>query len=432
MNSRALAAKIIQHVLSGSSLSEQLAEQLPLINPRDQAFVQAICYGTCRWYGWLDAVLNLLMPKPLKTKDRDIYCLLLIGLYQLHSMRTPEHAAVSETVKAVTSFKKPWAKRVVNAVLREFLRSKTTLEAQLIKNPTASFSHPDWLIQALQTDWPDDWQMVLTANNQHPPLVLRVNAQKNTRDQYLAILAENGIPAVANGISPVGIDLTTPVDVTKLPLFNKGFVSVQDAAAQLAAELLALAPGQRVLDACAAPGGKTAHLLEQQPRLAEVIAIDNKAERLTSVKATLQRLQLNANCLTADAGEPNAWWDGKPFDRILLDAPCSASGVIRRHPDIKLLRRATDISKLAQEQLRLLTALWPLLQPDGILLYVTCSVFAEENTNVVAKFLQSQEDVIEEKILVTWGKQCAFGRQILPGMHGTDGFYFAKLRKKRI
>lgn len=423
MNLRAIAAEtIFKVVIEGASLSDAMPEKLS--DARDQAFLQALCYGVCRRYFYLDALLQQLMDKPLKAKDQDIYILLLVGLYQLIDMRVPAHAAIAETVDAVKKFKKIWAKGLVNAVLRNYQRHATELQETLQDNLSAEYSHPMWLIEKTRQEWPVDWQAILTANNQHPPLALRVNQQKITREQYLTSIPAHILPETQSGIV-----LEKPLDVQQIPGFLTGEVSVQDGAAQLAAELLMLAPGQRVLDACAAPGGKTAHILELQPQLAELVAIDRDEKRLNSVRENLQRLQISATLIAADAADTTHWWDKTLFDRILLDAPCSASGVIRRHPDIKLLRRPTDIAKLAIEQLRLLEALWPLLKTDGLLVYATCSIFTEENTRVLQTFLQAHPEAKIDRITTEWGKECAVGKQILPGMHEMDGFYFARLRK---
>jgi len=410
MKARVLALSILQKVI----IEKRALEKIPQTN--DAPFVQALCYGVCRWYYRLDFILQYLMPKPLKKKNQDIYCILLIGIYQLSEMRIPAHAAVSETV-ALT--KKTWAKALVNAVLRNYERQKNNIEVALSKNLVAFYAHPEWMIDKLKSAWPDDWEEVLKANNQHPPFALRVNLQKITREAYLKKYSGNVfvIPE-----TDAGIVLKEPCPVLELPGFLEGEVSVQDGAAQLAAFLLMLSAKQRVLDACAAPGGKTAHILESQPDV-DLIAIDKDPERLKDVRENLNRLKLSAKCIAGDAKDTKAWWDGRLFDRILLDAPCSGSGVIRRHPDIKLLRQPEDIAKLAEEQKRLLKALWPLLKIGGILVYSTCSIFPDENVAVVQEFLKSTKDAKEEKILGN------FGKQILPG--NLDGFYYARFKKKR-
>lgn len=429
MNLRAQAANVISKVLAGHSLTEVLAASMTsLADVRDQALLQAICYGVCRWYFRLIFILNQLLEKPLKSKDADIMALLLVGLYQLSDMRIPAYAALSETVAAVQAFKKSWAKNLVNGVLRHFQRNSEDLLSSAQENLVARFSHPAWMIEKIQQDWPACWETILQDNNQHPPFALRVNQQIMTRDHYLQQLLEKNISAICLPETAAGLYLDHPLNVTELPGFQQGAVSVQDGAAQLAATLLQVAAGHRVLDACAAPGGKTSHLLELAPT-AEVVAIDHDESRLHTLQDNLQRLRVSAICQAADVGDTDAWWDGKLFDRILLDAPCSASGVIRRHPDIKLLRRSSDILALSAEQMRLLQAVWPLLKTNGILLYATCSIFTAENVDVMSAFLANTPNAAEEKITAAWGIPQAVGRQILPGMHNMDGFYYACLRK---
>ena len=432
MNIRAAAANVIAEVVKhGKSLSDCLPKALTQFpEQRDQALLQAICYGICRRYFYLEALLDALLEKPLKEQDHDLYALMLVGLYQLTDMRIPDYAAVAETVEATKIFDKAWAKGLVNAVLRNCQRRSEELQAQINKNPEALYSHPEWFIGKIKKYCPTQWEAILTANNAHPPFALRVNQQQISRADYLQKLAAQSIAAEPLTETVSGIVLAEASDVNQLPDFETGEVSVQDGAAQLAGSLLDLTSGLRVLDACAAPGGKTAHIAELQPDLAALIAIDNDARRLESVKENLTRLRLQAVCVHGDAADSHKWWDGVPFDRILLDAPCSASGVIRRHPDIKLLRRPEDVAQLVKEQWRLLTALWPLLKIGGVLLYATCSIFPQENSQVVARFLGETPDAEEEKIEADWGISCPIGKQILPGMQGMDGFYFARLRKR--
>ena len=430
-NPRLLAARLVDGVLhQGDSLSAVLAKQLvSLDDPRQRALAQELAFGTLRWFYRLDRVLGQLLTKPLKTKDRDLYALLLVGLYQLLVLEMPAHAAVSETVEAVRGFGKDWAAGLVNGVLRTSLRRSRPLLAAADTDPQSLWSHPQWWITRLRHDWPEQWQEILQANNQRPPMVLRVNRRQCDRGSYLMRLESAGIEAQALPFPETAIVLLKPVAVDSLPGFRSGAVSVQDAAAQLSASLLMLQDGQRVLDACAAPGGKTGHILEYPARLAEVVAIDKDAGRLDKITDNLRRLQLGATCLAADAGAPPSWWDGRLFDRILLDAPCSASGVVRRHPDIKLLRRADDLQALSEQQNHLLDALWPLLGSGGILLYVTCSVFKLENSDVVQAFLGRHRDARELPLDAEWGRRQTIGRQLLPGEHGMDGFYFARLIK---
>lgn len=431
-NLRLFAARIINDVTEGRSLSDALTTSLPsLKESRDRAFVQALCYGVCRFYSRLDVILSHLLKKPMKAKDSDLHALLLVGLYQLMAMRIPEYAAVTETVNATEQLNKPWARGLTNAVLREYLRRRQAIDDEIKSDAEAEFAHPEWWLEALETDWPTEWQAILTANNAHPPFSLRVNQSRLTREDYKLALQAKGLSATDIVETSHGIMLSEPVSVEELPGFSAGDVSVQDGAAQLAAELLLLEKGQRVLDACAAPGGKLTHIREIQPDLAAVFAIEKDATRIPSIKDNLARLKQQATIICDDAADVQSWWDGKLFDRILLDAPCSASGVIRRHPDIKLLREREDIEAFAEEQLHLLVSLWPLLAPGGFLVYATCSVFPQENSEVIKDFLSTQADAQEDKLVVEWGLPCAVGRQILPGMHAMDGFYFARLKKEK-
>jgi len=414
----------------GESLSGLLANQLQTIDdPRQRALAQELAFGTLRWYFMLEAVLGKLLKQPLKNKDRDIHALLLVGLYQLLVLGTTAHAAVNETVEAARCSGKSWAVSLVNGVLRNAQRRAAELLASVERNPSARWSHPVWWIAQLQHDWPQHWQQILEANNQRPPMVLRVNRLRTDCAAYLERLQAAGIRGRQLHCADAAVVLDEPVSVDRLPGFHGGLVSVQDGAAQLAARELQPAAGQRVLDACAAPGGKTGHILELAPELQELVAIDSDPRRLGKIRDTLSRLQLEAKLIAADAGDPQRWWNGKPFDRILLDAPCSASGVVRRHPDIKLLRRFEDLEALSRQQQRLLEALWPLLAPGGILLYVTCSVFRKENTEAVQAFMSRHADAREMPLAPEWGIAQPAGRQILPGEQGMDGFYFARLTK---
>jgi 16S rRNA (cytosine967-C5)-methyltransferase len=427
MNLRGLAAQILSRVINdGQSLTAALENQLPkLYDHQDRAFVQALCYGVIRHYYSLTCTLQQLLDKPLKTKDGDIQALLLVGLYQLQHMRVKSHAAVSETVSATRH--KPWAKSLVNAILRNYLRDAENLRCHTDRS--ASLNHPDWIIEALEQNWPDQSAQIMAANDQAAPMSLRVNLLQGSREDYLNRLQQLDINAQISAYSPAGIVLDQAINVEQLPGFAEGLVSVQDLAAQLAAELLDVKPGQRVLDLCAAPGGKTAAILEQQPGLQSLLAIDVDAHRLERVNDNLQRLNLQAETLAADASRPDTWAGDKQFDRILLDAPCSGFGVIRRHPDIKILRRASDIETLQGLQSKILNAAWQLLAPGGILLYATCSVLKPENEQQIAKFLASHPDASELAIEANWGMARPHGRQILPGDNQMDGFYYAKLGK---
>jgi len=428
---RGIAAAVVRRVADcGESLSGLLAEELQAIeDPRQRAFAQELSFGTLRWYFLLEAVLGRLLKQALRNKDRDIHALLLVGLYQLLILRMTAHAAVNETVEAARYSGKRWAVSLVNGVLRNAQRRDAELLASVELQPVARWSHPDWWIARLQRDWPQHWQQILEANNQRPPMVLRVNRLRSDSPGYLEQLQRAGIAARPLPGPDTAVVLDEPVGVDRLPGFRDGLVSVQDGAAQLAAPLLKLAVGQRVLDACAAPGGKTGHILELAPELELLVAIDSDTRRLAKIRDNLARLQLEAQLIAADAGDTQRWWDQRPFDRILLDAPCSASGVVRRHPDIKLLRRSDDVATLSRQQQRLLDALWPLLAPGGILLYVTCSVFRTENTEVVQAFMSRHADAEEIPLAAPWGIAQPVGRQLLPGEQGMDGFYFARLTK---
>lgn len=430
MNPRLAAARALSAVLAGkASLASSLPSQLERVSERDKGLVQELAFGTARWQPRLAALAAALLSKPFRKADQDVEALLLIGLYQLFYTRIPAHAAIAETVGCATALKKPWAKGLLNAILRRAQREGDSLLPALEKDPVVLTAHPRWLQKSLKAFWPDDWLSICEANNSHPPFTLRVNQRVDSRDRYLAQLSQAGVSAQATAFSPDGITLASPCDVNALPGFAQGAVSVQDEAAQLAAELLLLEPDQRVLDACCAPGGKTCHILESQTQLREVVAIDLEPQRLERVKANLQRLQLQATLLAGDARAVEQWWDGQPFQRILLDAPCSATGVIRRHPDIKLTRQAEDIAALAQLQGELLDALWPTLAENGILLYATCSTLPTENTEVIAAFLQRTHDAQELPFNAAFGKAQPHGQQLLAQTQGHDGFYYARLTK---
>ncbi|MDR8016732.1 16S rRNA (cytosine(967)-C(5))-methyltransferase RsmB [Ectopseudomonas guguanensis] len=433
MNPRLAAARALTAVLSGkASLGSSLPPQLDKVEHHDRALAQDLAFGAARWQPRLQLLADKLLEKPFKAADKDVEALLLIGLYQLLHSRIPEHAAIGETVGCAGALKKPWAKGLLNAVLRRAQREHEALFAELDRDPVLHTAHPRWLQKALKAHWPEHWQAICAANNAHPPLILRVNRRHGSRDAYLEELRGAGFAAEPCTFSRDGVRLLQPCDVTALPGFKEGRVSVQDEAAQLAADLLELKAGQRLLDACAAPGGKTCHLLEAEPALAEVVAVDLEEKRLARVRENLERLHLKATLIAADGRDTGAWWDGQPFQRILLDAPCSATGVIRRHPDIKLTRKPEDIPALAQLQGELLDALWPTLAPGGILLYATCSVLPTENSDTIAAFLSRTPGAQEAAIDGGFGLQPAHGRQLLPQLDGHDGFYYAKLIKTAV
>ncbi|MGE8059926.1 16S rRNA (cytosine(967)-C(5))-methyltransferase RsmB [Pseudomonas sp. NPDC089547] len=430
MNPRLAAARALAAVLSGkASLNSSLPAQLDKVDERDRGLTQDLAFGTARWQPRLDLLAAQLLQKPFKAADADVQALLLVGLYQLFYTRIPAHAAIGETVGCADKLKKPWAKGLLNAVLRRAQREGEALLAGMERDPVVRTAHPRWLQKSLKAFWPEQWEAICAANNAHPPMILRVNRRHHSRDAYLALLAEAGVSASACQYSRDGIVLAEACDVRGLPGFAEGWVSVQDEAAQLSADLLELAPGQRVLDACCAPGGKTCHLLEAEPGLAHMTAIDLEAKRLTRVRENLDRLQLDAELIACDARDTASWWDGKPFQRILLDAPCSATGVIRRHPDIKLTRQADDIPALAALQGELLDALWPTLEVGGMLLYATCSSLPTENTEVIDAFLARTPGARELDLATEAGLRQPHGRQLLAQEGGHDGFYYAKLIK---
>ena len=428
MNSRLAVVHILQQVLQqGRNLTDAIASFSERIDSSDQGWVQANCYGVIRFYPRLQFVCRQLLSKPLKKKDQDIELLVLSGLYQLMQMHNPDYAVVSETVNVTKKLKKHWAKNLVNAVLRNYLRQQQALKQKIEKNDEARYAHPAWWLEKFRHSWPQKWQAIVEANNQNPPMTLRIHIGVITRQEYLTQLREQGIEAEPGLHSPAAVRLKKPQDVRTLPGFEQGLVSVQDEAAQLAALLLQPQAGERVLDACAAPGGKTIHLLEQAD--ISLLALDIAESRLDKITQNLSRTHHQAELKQADVLEVESWWDGVPFDRILLDAPCSASGVIRRHPDIKLLRRADDIDELVKVQQQMLQRLWPLLKSGGMLLYATCSVLPEENTLQLQHFLQYQKDAEQIPLDGQWGTAQVAGRQILPGEDGMDGFFYALIRK---
>ena len=431
---RTIAALIIDSVLSQQrSLSESAPALLDqLKDPRERALAQEISFGVLRWYYQLDSLIASLLQRPLKRRHSLIQALLLSGAYQICHLRTPHHAVVSTTVDAAKQFGANWASALINGTLRNLIRKREYLLLNNDQSDQCKFAHPQWLINEIHDDWPEHWQQLLEHNNQLAGLSLRVNQLKTSRDHYLTELERAEIRALATPDSQTGITLAQSMNPVTLPGFTEGKVSVQDIAAQLAAPLLALKPGLRVLDACAAPGGKTAHILESEPKLSGLVAIDKSEKRNTLLRQTLQRLDLmdeKVTIINSDATETGQWWDGIPFDRILLDAPCSATGVIRRHPDIKYHRRKNDIETLVHIQRNLLNNLWPLLASGGRLVYVTCSILKKENRDQIAWFLDSQPSASELEFEASWGHKTQPGRQILPGEKGMDGFYYACLVK---
>ena len=428
-NIRAVAAAIFAKLLNHKgSLTYWFPAYTSQLTERDKRLVREICYGSCRWYPLLNWYLEQLLRKKLRKKDKDILALLIIGLYQLAFTRIPHHAAINETVNAVRVLRKPWAEKLTNGVLRSYLRLEKQLQYQAERQPGLLYAHPHWLLATLKESWPMHVDSVLKANNHHPPFTLRINQQQTTRAAYVAELTSRGIHVTTTDYSPWGIVAGNALPVDQLPGFATGAVSVQDEAAQFAAPLLQLKPKIRVLDACCAPGGKTCHIGEIEP-LTNLVAVDVDEKRLKCVYENLIRLNITAEVICADVSLPAEWWNGCPFDRILLDVPCSATGVIRRHPDIKLLRERQDITALVEQQKRLLKAVWPLLNPGGLLLYSTCSVLPEENASVIAWFIDRYKDAAHSPIIANWGVAQPFGRQLLPQIDGHDGFYYALVSK---
>jgi 16S rRNA (cytosine967-C5)-methyltransferase len=420
---RAVAARLVAQVLERRVPADDL---LPAegVAARDQPLLAALVFGALRWHYRLEWQARRLLDRPLSSDQAVLGALLRVGLLQLQELRTPEHAAVSATVDAASLVGARNARGLVNAVLRRYLRERAALAQAALDEPEARFAHPRWLIDAVRADYAHEWQRILDANNAAPPMWLRVNLARTTRAAYLDALAAAGLAAAPAADVDSAVRLAEPASVDSLPGFAAGEASVQDVSAQRAAGLLELAAGQRVLDACAAPGGKTGHILEATGGRSEVWAVDRDAARLTRVHENLERLGLDAKLVAGDAAEPAGWWDGMPFDRILVDAPCSATGVIRRHPDIKVLRRPQDVDAAARLQLRLLRALWPLLAQGGVLLYATCSVLKRENDAQIAAFAATEPEVGPAGAVA-----CL---QLLPEEAGGDGFYYAVLRKPHL
>ena len=426
-SARATAARIIAEVTQKKhSLNGLLTEALPLLAENERSLCQQLCYGVLRWYPQLDLISQQLIAKPLKKKDADIAALLLCGLYQLRQLRIPSHAALSETVNATKTLGKQWAKGLINASLRNYERQSNEIDVIIQQSYPARYAHPEWLLNRFKDDWPEQWRAIMDANNKQPPMMLRVNKQHTTRQEYLERLNANDILATEIAGCSEGLLLDKPCDVYLLPGFLEGHVSVQDGSAQHVAALMDIKPNQRILDACAAPGGKTCHILEQEPEN-EVIALDIAPNRLVQIEQNTDRLKLNATLIASDAADVEQWSDGQLFDRILIDAPCSGTGVIRRHPDIKQLRRPEDIASLAEQQHRLLNTLWPLLKPDGLLIYTTCSALKQENEQQVEAFLQQHPEAQENTLKIEPAQRRPFGYQRLPGDDNLDGFYYASI-----
>ena len=425
---RLLACRVLVSLLQHQGSLAGLLSAETLAKTQGPALLQEFCYGVCRWYPRLQFCLQQLLEKPLRSKDLDLQCLLLIGLYQLLFMRTPDHASVNETVEAAEAIGKPWAKALINGVLRSAQRRQAELDAKAERDYSVWYAHPEWLLRRLKQDWPQQYRAILDGNNQRAPMTLRVNARMATREQALGLLASAGVAARAGELAPYAVYLAQPMDASVVPGFTEGLVSVQDEASQLVASLLPLSPNLRVFDACAAPGGKTTALLEAEPTLS-ILALDNEARRLPRIQQNLERLQLQADVRCADITAAPAAEFGS-FDRILLDVPCSATGVIRRHPDIKVLRTPEEVDGLVHKQRALLAAAWPLLNKGGYLLYSTCSLLKAENEQQLTHFISQTPDAAAMQLDVSGALSCTVGIQLLPQQQGTDGFYYALLRKQ--
>ncbi len=436
---RVLCALITYHVcINQKSLNTLLPDANKYVKEQDRALLQELAFGVSRWFFWLQSLYRPKLSKALHRNDFLVECLLCVGLYQLLFTRIPAHACLNETVKAAEMLNLSRFKGLINALLRQLSEEELPLNDAVYQESMHRQSHPQWLQDKLSHNWPDDWQAILRENNTHPPMSLRINRSyklfaaetdaAQIQSTYLTWLEEAGIQAQPSSISSLGIILSKPCSVEALPGFQDGAVSIQDEAAQLSSQLLQLAPGQRVLDACAAPGGKTCAILEHQPGLS-VLALDSDSKRAQRIDENLKRLNLRAEIKIARAEALSSWWDGQYFDRILLDAPCSATGVIRRHPDIKLLRHEQDILTLAELQLTILKALWGTLKPGGILVYATCSVFSQENSRIIERFLKQTDDAEQLPIEADWGIDSGYGRQLFPHSGSHDGFFYARLIK---
>ncbi|ADO46704.1 16S rRNA (cytosine(967)-C(5))-methyltransferase RsmB [[Enterobacter] lignolyticus] len=424
-NLRSLAAQAVEQVVEqGQSLSNVLPPLQQKVADKDRALLQELSFGVLRTLPQLDWLITQLMSRPMTGKQRTVHYLIMVGLYQLLHTRIPAHAALAETVEGAVAIKRPQLKGLINGVLRQFQRQQEALLAEFATSDSR-FLHPDWLVKRIRKAYPQQWQAVLEANNQRPPMWLRVNRTHHTRDAWLTLLETSGLKGYTHPRYPDAVRLETPTSVQALPGFDAGWVTVQDASAQGCMRFLMPENGETILDLCAAPGGKTTHILEVAPE-ANVLAVDIDEQRLSRVYDNLKRLGMKAEVKQGDGRYPSQWCDGRQFDRILLDAPCSATGVIRRHSDIKWLRRDRDIAELALLQAQILDAVWPHLKPGGTLVYATCSILPEENAEQIAAFLKRTGDAV----LSETGTPEQPGLQNLPAADEGDGFFYAKLIKR--
>jgi len=429
-DTRALAAQALADVaLHGRSLREAMEQKAPkLRDPRDRALLMALLSDGARWWLRFDAALDRLLDKPLRRKEPEVHALLVLGLVQLEVLELQDYAAVAATVEAARALNRPRLAGLVNAVLRRWQRERTDLLAALDARPQTRYAMPPWLVKAIADDWPAQQDAVLADSNREPPLMLRANRRRTSRDALIEQLHAAGYQADAHPWLADGIVLPHSSDITRMPGFAQGLFAVQDGAAQVAADIADVHAGQRVLDACAAPGGKACHLLERAD--IALTALEFDAARATRIGQNLERLGLHAQVRVGDAGDPAGWWDGRPFDRILIDAPCSATGVLRRRPDVRLHRRASDIEALVAQQRRILAALWPLLAPGGRLVFITCSLLRAENEAIVEGFFAGRDDAKAVPLALPAGQAAACGWQILPGDGDLDGMYYAVFERR--
>ena len=426
-SARAAAASLIADALAGHSLREIFDGQLRRLPEQQRPLCRELVYGTLREWPRIDGLLTELLSKPLRAKDRDVLALLGIGIYQLEHMRLPSHAAVSETVNAVQHLGKGWAKGLTNGVLRNYQRRSSELDNML--TPAAQAALPEWLYQSIGREWPDALDIISSAARTQPPMHLRINRLRATRDDVLEALQAAGCDGRPHERVDSAIILNSGVDVAQLPGFESGEVSVQDASAQLAGHLLRPAPGEQILDVCAAPGGKTCHIAEQQPALEQLTAADISADRLQRVQENRDRLGLDFELMVCDARHPGEALEAEYFDALLVDAPCSASGVLRRNPDIKVIRQPGDIARFAQLQREILKGVWPLLKPGGRLLYATCSILSAENDAVMVWATEHLPGAASGALSHPQAVPTEYGIQCLPSLEGGDGLYYALLEK---
>ncbi|NVK73830.1 MAG: 16S rRNA (cytosine(967)-C(5))-methyltransferase RsmB [Oceanospirillaceae bacterium] len=435
-SARQVAIRVIENVLlEQGSLSTQLIRHQEDVSNEHIPLLKELCFGVCRHYPSLNSIALHLLAHPFEEKDTDLYAALLLGLYQLTYMNTPDHAAVNETVEACRLLKKDWATKLMNAVLRRYQREADEIVETLEAQPSIEFNMPKWLVKRFNKHWPEYFEQIIEASNTHPPMCIRVNEQRVSRETYKKSLIEQGIKSEAGEFSDSALYLEKAVRVGELPHFEDGFVSIQDEAAQLSAHILSPKAGEKLLDACAAPGGKTGHLLEKSDSI-HLTAVELEPWRMEKIESNLERLGYSAHLICADAGDINNWWDGQPFDKILLDVPCSATGVIRRNPDIKINRKPADIEELVVIQREILNQVWTTLKPGGFMLYATCSLMPEENEQQIQHFLEHQADAKEvplnslaPEFALEWGIPVSHGRQLFPTLQGHDGFYYCLLHK---